>query len=134
MLSASLIFFILVYKYLYSSRELHENNQYINSAINVKKPSANFGNLFQSTLGMPGHALPHPKKLNWSKCSFDGCLTTWKIWEKSEIYTSNSFQHIKNLKSLQTDWPNSFSPPTRESGFTDKRFLAESQRQLCCII
>ena len=57
-----------------------------------------------------------------------------KLHEKSEIYTSNSFQHIKNLKSLQTDWPNAFSPTTQEPGFTDKIFLTESQKQLCCII
>ena len=57
-----------------------------------------------------------------------------KLHEKSEIYTSNSFQHIRNSKSLQTDWPNTFSPTTREPGFSDKRVLAEFQRQLSCII
>ena len=57
-----------------------------------------------------------------------------KLHEKSEIYTSNSFQHIRNSKSLQTDWPNTFSPTTREPGFSDKRILAEFQRLLSCII
>lgn len=46
----------------------------------LKKLSVNFGHLFQNNLEMLQHAWPHPIKLNWSKCSFQGCQTKWKIW------------------------------------------------------
>lgn len=46
----------------------------------LKKFSVNFGHLFQNNLDMLQHAWPHPIKLNWSKCSFQGCQTKWKIW------------------------------------------------------
>ena len=131
MLSVSLIFFILVYKYLYYSRELHENNQCINSTINVEKTFCKF---WQFILKHFGHAraclTTSPKNVTDQNVA----SLAVKLHEKCEIYTSNSSQHIKNLRSLQTDWPNAFSPTIREPGFTGKRFLAESQRQLCCII
>ena len=35
---------------------------------------------------------------------------------------SNSFQHIKSIKKLQTDWPNTFLPTTGERGFEEMFF------------
>ena len=66
---------------------------------------------------MPDHTL---KILTDQNVAF----ITVKQHEKFEMYTSNSFQHIKNEKRLQTDWSNVFSPTTREPVSTDKRFLA----------
>ena len=47
------------------------------------------------------------------------------------------FQIVSNIlkikKTLQTDWPNTFLPTTSERGF-EEMFLAESQRQLWCIV
>ena len=40
------------------------------------------------------------------------------------------FNILEIYKILQTDWPNTFSPTTLESGFADIRFLAERQSQL----
>ena len=42
---------------------------------------------------------------------------------------SNSFQHIKNKTTLQTDRPNTFLPISWERGF-GKMFLGKSQGQL----
>ena len=39
---------------------------------------------------------------------------------------SNSFQHIKNQKILQTDWPNAISPTAWESDFAGTKLSAES--------
>ena len=43
------------------------------------------------------------------------------------------FNILKIKKTLQTDWPNTIWPTTSERGFKEN-FLAESQRQLRCII
>ena len=43
------------------------------------------------------------------------------------------FKILKINKTLQTDWPNTFLPATWERNFQEI-FLAESQRQLPCII
>ena len=43
------------------------------------------------------------------------------------------FNILKIKKTLQTDWPNTIWPTTWERGFKEN-FLAESQRQLRCII
>ena len=47
---------------------------------------------------------------------------------------SNSFQNQTLKKSLQTDWPNTFSFKICEPGFVDIRFLVEPQRKLWWII
>ena len=40
------------------------------------------------------------------------------------------FNILKVKKTMPTGWPKTFWPTTREPGFSDIKFLAESQRKL----